>query len=313
MQYIADFKEGQKIVEHYLCKQKTVLKTRGGKSYYSLVLQDRTGTVDAKVWDLNDGIKNFEAHDYIKIEAMVVTFQNDYQLNIKKIRKSEEGEYDPKEYIPVSSKDINEMYNDLTKYIDGIQNKHIKKVLQEIFINDEEFVKAFRFHSAAKSIHHGYMGGLLEHTLSVVEICDFLSERYHYVDKDLVIAGAMLHDIGKVYELSPLPVNDYTDEGQLLGHIYIGLEYISDKIRKIEGFPRKVEVFLKHMVLAHHGELEYGSPKVPQTIEAMIIHSADNIDAKIKCVEETLLEDNTDGLWTPYHRMLQRNICRTSL
>ncbi|WP_105615517.1 3'-5' exoribonuclease YhaM family protein [Vallitalea okinawensis] len=313
MQYIADFKEGDRVVEHFLCKQKSVLKTRGGKSYYSLVLQDKTGTVDAKVWDLSDQIHDFDTHDYIKIDAMVVTFQNDYQLNVKKIRRSTEGEYDPKDYIPVSNKDIDEMYESLKKYVHSVKNKFIKNLLVGIFIDDEAFIKKFKFHSAAKNIHHGYMGGLLEHTLSVVEICEFLSGRYYFVERDLLIAGAMLHDIGKVHELSPLPLNEYTDEGQLTGHIIIGLEYIIEKMSEIKDFPKEIATLIKHMVLSHHGELEYGSPKVPQTIEAMIIHCADNMDAKVKCFEETIMEDTTEGMWTNYHRMLQRNIRRTNI
>lgn len=312
MLYIADFREGERIVEVYLCKQKSVLKTRGGKTYYSLKLQDKTGTVDAKVWDLNDGIHAFEAHDYIKIDATVVTFQNEYQLNVKKIRKSNEGEYDPKDYIPVSERNIDEMFQALLKYISSVGDPHIKQLLESFFIKDVDFAKKFKFHSAAKNVHHSYMGGLLEHTLSVVEICDFLSAKYRYVNRDLLIVGAMLHDIGKTEELSPLPLNDYTDEGQLTGHIMIGYERTVEKIAKIDGFPAETARLIKHIILSHHGELEYGSPKVPQTIEAMIVHSADNMDAKVKCFEETITSDESEGNWTNYHRLLQRMIRRPS-
>lgn len=312
MLYIADFREGERIVETYLCKQKSILKTRGGKSYYSLKLQDKTGTVDAKVWDLNDGIHAFEAHDYIRIDATVVTFQNECQLNVKKIRRCNEGEYDPKDYIPVSERNIDEMFTELIKYVDSVKDKHIKKLLESFFKEDKEFIKKFKFHSAAKNVHHGYMGGLLEHTLSVVEICNFLAPKYRHVNRDLLMVGAMLHDIGKVEELSPLPLNDYTDEGQLTGHIIIGLEKTITKMCKLDGFPEETSRLIKHIILSHHGELEYGSPKVPQTIEAMIVHCADNMDAKIKCFEETITNDDTEGNWTSYHRLLQRMIRRPS-
>lgn len=313
MRYLSDIKEGEHLVDHYLCKQKQTLKTRGGKSYYSLRLQDKTGTIDAKVWDLNDSIREFDELEYIKIDALVISYQNEYQLNVKKIRRSDEGEYDPADYIPMTDKNIDVMYETLISYINRIENKYIKQLMDSFFVEDDEFAKNFRFHTAAKNIHHSYMGGLLEHTVSVLEICDFLSERYTEVNKDLVYAGAILHDIGKVHELSRLPVNDYTDEGQLVGHIMIGYEMIYDKMKAIEGFPNNIANFIKHCVLSHHGELEYGSPKVPQIIEAMIIHCADNTDAKIKCIEETINNDQTEGDWTGYHRMLQRSLRKTRI
>lgn len=308
MRYISEIREGENVVEHFLCKSKQTLKSRAGKSYLSLKLQDKTGTVDAKVWELNNDIKAFEENEFIKIDGTAIVYQNDIQLNVKRIRRSLEGEYDPMDYIPSTEKNIEEMTKELLGYINTIKNTFIKKLLEEIFINNSIISKKLKYHSAAKNIHHGYMGGLVEHTLSVTQICDFMAPRYKYVDRDILIATAMLHDIGKIYELSDFPENDYTDDGQLLGHIIIGTELITESARKIQDFPKKLESLLKHSILSHHGEYEYGSPQLPKTIEAFILHCADNMDAKVKVIEEMIDTDNTAGSWVGYQKMLQRNI-----
>lgn len=308
MRYIKDLREGENVVEHYLCKTRQALKSRAGKSYLSLKLQDKTGTVDAKVWDMNNDIKSFEENDFIKIDANAIIYQNDIQLNVKKIRRSMDGEYDPMDYIPCSEKNIDAMYQELLGYIGTIKSPYIKKLLEIIFLKHPVVSKRFKTHSAAKNIHHGYMGGLVEHTLSVTQICDFAAPRYKFVNRDILIASAMLHDVGKVLELSEFPINDYTDDGQLLGHLIIGAEMIKDAAADIEGFPKQLESLLKHCMLSHHGEYEYGSPKLPKTIEAFILHCADNMDAKTKVIEEMLENDSTQGSWAGYQKMLQRNI-----
>ena len=311
MRYIIDLREGDNVMEHYLCKQKQILKSRAGKSYLSLKLQDKTGIIDAKVWDLNDSIHEFSEYDFIKIDGTVLIYQNEYQLNIRRIRKSIEGEYDPKDYIPSTNKDIDQLYQSLLDYIPTIKNTYIKKLIQSFFVEDLEFIKEFKNHSAAKNIHHSYMGGLLEHTLSVVEICDFLSTHYEGVSRDLLLATAMFHDIGKLHELSRFPTNDYTDDGQLIGHVIIGMEMVSRKIDTIEGFPPTLANLIKHSLLAHHGELEYGSPKRPKTIEAFILHCADNTDAKIKMFEEMLSTVPQEDSWLGYQKIFGRNLRRT--
>ncbi len=308
MRYINELREGQSVIEHYLCKSRQSLKSRAGKTYLSLKLQDKTGTVDAKVWEMTNDIKAFEENEFIKIDATVVTYQNDIQLNVKRIRRSLEGEYDPADYIPCTEKNIEEMYQKLMSYIKTIQNPYIKKLLEEIFYHNDTVSKHLKTHSAAKSIHHSYMGGLLEHTLSVTEICDFVAPRYQFVNRDILIASAMLHDIGKIIELSEFPENDYTDEGQLLGHLMIGAELIKETASHIEGFPKQIENLLKHCMISHHGEYEYGSPKLPKTIEAFILHSADNLDAKTKVIEEMIQNNTNQGSWVGYQKMLQRNI-----
>lgn len=309
MRFLNEIRESETVVEHYLCKSKQTLKSRAGKSYLSLKLQDKTGVIDAKVWELTNDIQSFEENDFIKVEALVLTYQNDLQMNIKKIRKSNEGEYHPMDYIPSSGKNIDEMYDKFIGYIDVVEDVYLKALLKGIFIDNKTIAGNIKIHSAAKSVHHNYLGGLLEHSLSVTETCEFLSTRYKHVDKDILLTSAMLHDVGKVMELSTFPVNDYTDEGQLLGHIYMAAELISKTASGIDNFPKVLENLVKHNILSHHGELEFGSPTVPKTIESFIIHYADNLDAKIKIIEDMLdTGENTFGSWVGYNKLLQRQI-----
>ena len=311
MRYLNELREGENIIGHYLCKSRQTLKSRNGKNYLSLKLQDKTGMADAKVWTLNNDIKSFEENDFIKIDGTVTIFNNEIQLNIKRIRRSEEGEYDPMDYIPCTEKNIDEMYDRLMGYLKTIKDPYLKKLVEEIYFGDKDIAKGFKLHSAAKNIHHSYMGGLVEHTLSVVEICDFMAGRYKYVNRDILIASAMIHDVGKVKELSDFPVNDYTDDGELLGHLMIGVDLINDAAAKIEGFPARLKSLMKHCMIAHHGEYEYGSPKLPKTMEAFILHCADNMDAKTKVIEEALDAGNTQNNWVGYHKMLQRNLSKS--
>jgi len=308
MRYIEDLKDGENIVEHYLCKEKRLLKSRAGKSYLSLKLQDKTGIIDAKVWEMNNSIQSFEENDFIKIDGLIITYQNELQINIKKIRKSKEGEYNAMNYIPCTDKDISTLYGQLLEYINTLSNPYIKKLLENIFIKNTLISEKFKNHSAAKTMHHNYMGGLLEHTLSVVQICDFMSTRYKHINRDILVSTAMLHDIGKLIELSEFPINDYTDDGQLLGHIVIGVELITNEAAKIDGFPDKLKTLMKHSIASHHGEYEYGSPKRPKTIEAFILHCADNMDAKTKMYEDMISKNNTSSNWVGYNKMLNRNI-----
>ena len=213
--------------------------------------------------------------DYVYIDADVTMFQNSNQLNVKRVRKAEESEYIPGDYLPVSSKNIGEMYEELTGFIKSIRTPYYRKLAESFFVEDKAFAKAFQFHSAAKSVHHGFVGGLLEHTLSVVKLCDYYAGYYPLINRDLLLTAAMFHDLGKTKELSVFPENDYTDDGQLLGHIIIGTEMVSERIRTIPDFPVKAATELKHCILAHHGELEYGSPKKPALLEALALNFAE--------------------------------------
>lgn len=310
MRYLKDLREGEMIAERYLCKIKQTLQTKMGKSYYSLVLQDKSGTFDGKVWDLNAGIEHFEAMDYIRIEGQVVSFQGALQLNIRRIRRLSEGEYDPAEYMPATKKDVAKLYTELLADIAEVKDPFLHALLESFFVQDKEFVKKFKAHSAAKNVHHGFMGGLLEHTVGVTRLCGYLADNYPVLDKDLLLTAAMFHDIGKLSELSAFPENDYTDEGQLLGHIYIGAEMVGAHAAQISGFPAKRKSELLHCILAHHGELEYGSPKKPAIIEALALSLADNLDAKLETMTE-LLEGTEETGWLGFQRLFESNVRKT--
>ena len=298
--------------EVYLCKDKRELKTKAGKNYYSMILQDKTGTIDAKIWDLNPGIEHFEAMDFIRVDGNVTTFQGALQLNVRRARRAQEGEYIPQDYMPCSRYDVETMYKELLDLINSIQEPHLRALLEYFFVQDKEFIKSFKAHSAAKSVHHGFVGGLLEHTLSVTKLCDFFCVRYPILNRDLLLTAAICHDIGKTRELSLFPANDYTDEGQLIGHIVTGTETVGEVIRQIPGFPVLLANELKHCILAHHGELEYGSPKKPALAEAMALNLADNTDARMETMTELLEGAQPQQEWLGFNRLLDTNIRKTS-
>ena len=313
MKYIDSLREGMRISEVYLCKSKQIAVTKTGKEYGRLMLQDKTGIVDAKIWNLNSpGVGTFEALDYVRIDGDVSVFMGANQLNVERIRKADEGEYLPENYLPVSDKNLEKMYKNLRILISSIKNSHLKRLTESYFVEDQAFIKAFKFHSAAKSVHHGFVGGLLEHTLSVAKMCDYFAAAYPMLNRDLLLTAAIFHDIGKLRELSPFPENDYTDDGQLLGHIIIGTEMIADRIRTIPGFPERLAAELKHCILAHHGELEYGSPKKPAILEALALNFADNADAKMETMIEALRGGGNNMGWLGYSRLLETNIRRTT-
>lgn len=313
MKYIKEYREGDRVSDVYLCKHKQSAVTKNGKQYENVILQDKTGTIDAKIWDPNNaGIDEFDALDYIGVYGDVTSFNGALQVNIKRVRKCQEGEYNPADYLPMSPYDIEEMYRELLYYVDGIENQYLKTLLELFFVKDEAFVKAFKRSSAAKTVHHGFVGGLLQHTLSVAKLCAFYCERYERLNKDLLIAAALCHDIGKIKELSFFPENDYTDEGQFLGHIVMGTEMVGEKIRQIPNFPSIIESELKHCILAHHGEYEFGSPKKPAIMEAVALNFADNTDAKMQTFTE-MLEGNTNTGWLGFNRLFDSNVKGTIL
>ena len=315
MRYIETLREGERIQETYLCIQRTTPMTKKGKEYENVILQDKTGSLDAKIWDPHSmGIDEFDALDYVEVNGDVTVFNGQTQLSIKRARKISETDVDPTNYLPCTNKNIDEMMMELTKFIAGVNNPYYKQVLTKLFIDNTEFAEAFKKHSAAKSVHHGFIGGLLEHTLSVAKMCDFFAKQYPILNRDLLMTSAICHDIGKVYELSDFPMNDYTDAGQLLGHIVMGSEMLGKIMDSIPDFPTKLKNELKHCILAHHGELEYGSPKKPALIEAMALNLADNADAKIETMTE-LLNSNSSASsdqWLGYNRLLETNVRKTS-
>ncbi|MCR5774786.1 MAG: HD domain-containing protein [Lachnospiraceae bacterium] len=313
MKYLNELVEGDRISAVYLCKKMAMLTTKNGKDYMSLTLMDKTATADAKIWEPNsEGIGDFDELDYIYITGEVTVFNGAIQINIRRLRRAGEEEYIPADYLPMSPYDNDGMYNQLKNVIDTIKNRYLNSLLKSFFIEDEAFIEAFRSSSAAKTVHHGFVGGLMQHTLGVTRLCKFYTKAYPALDHDLLISAALLHDIGKVKELSQFPENDYTDDGQLLGHIYMGAEMIAVKAEQIEGFPPKLLSELQHCILAHHGELEFGSPKTPELIEALALHYADNTDAKLETFTEAVKGKEQDK-WLGMNRPLGGNIRKTSV
>ena len=311
MRYIETLHEGETIRNTYLCKGKRSAETRNGKPYDNLILQDKTGTLDGKIWDPNsNGIADYSEKDFIEVYGEIISYNGNLQMNIKQLRVADEGEYDPADYMPTSEKSVDGMYEELMRYGKQVKNPYLQQVIRYYFVNDEAFIKTFVGHSAAKTVHHGFAGGLLEHTLSVVKMCEYMVSAYPILNKDLLYAAAICHDIGKTKELSPFPTNDYTDDGQLLGHIVIGVEMISDAVRSIPGFPEQLASELKHCIVAHHGELEYGSPKKPALAEALALNFADATDAKMQTLTE-LFKDKKNNDWLGYNRLFESNLRKT--
>ena len=218
MRYIETLHEGETIRNTYLCKGKRSAETRNGKPYDNLILQDKTGTLDGKIWDPNsNGIADYSEKDFIEVYGEIISYNGNLQMNIKQLRVADEGEYDPADYMPTSEKSVDGMYEELMRYGKQVKNPYLQQVIRYYFVNDEQFIKSFKAHSAAKSVHHGFVGGLLEHTVSVTRNCNYFAQNYPFLNRDLLITAAIFHDIGKLKELSSFPANDYTDAGQLLG------------------------------------------------------------------------------------------------
>jgi 3'-5' exoribonuclease len=313
MKFIKDYSDGDRVFDIYLCKHRTSAVTKNGKPYETVILQDKTGTIDGKIWDPNNaGIGEFDTLDYIEVYGEVTSFQSTLQVNVKRIRKCQPGEYNPGDYLPVSKFNIEEMYSELLSYISSVENTWLKQLLEEFFVKDEAFIKVFKQSSAAKTVHHGFVGGLLQHTLSVTRLCEYYSKAYPLLKKDLLITAAICHDIGKTKEISLFPENDYTDDGQFLGHIVMGVEMVGEKIREIAGFPPVLANELKHCILAHHGEYEFGSPKKPAIMEAVALNFADNTDAKLQTFTE-ILENTTETGWFGFNRLFDSNLKGTRM
>lgn len=313
MKYLKDYRDGDRVHDVYLCKYRQAAVTKNGKTYWNVILQDKSGTMDAKVWDPNSmGIEEFEPMDYIEVGGDISSFQSSLQISVKRVRVCSEGEYNPADYLPVSEKNIDGMYQEVLDMIQRTKNPFLKELLEAFFVKDTDFIKKFKNSSAAKTVHHGYVGGLLEHTLSVAQMCEFYCKQYPMLKRDLLITAALCHDMGKIREISPFPLNDYTDDGNLLGHIVMGVEMVGEKIREIPGFPSVLAGEVKHCILSHHGELEFGSPKKPALMEAVALSFADNTDAKMETFKELL--QNTDSTdWLGFNRLLDSNVRMTRM
>ncbi len=306
--YVKDIKEGEQVRDLFLVSGKALLTSNAGKPYLSLQLRDRTGAIEARVWDRAEEIaRRFERDDVVEASGGAITYQGRVQLKVHDVRRAE-GEKELSEYLPVTRKGIEPLWKTLTGFIAGVTDTDLNRLLSAVFLGPPEPDVARRFRKApgGKTMHHDYIGGLLEHTVSVVGICRFLSSHYEGVDADLLTAGALLHDVGKVHELSYEGAFDYTDEGRLLGHLYMGAEYVDRVCASLPGFPPEKTMLVKHMILSHHGELEYGSPKRPKILEAVLLHFIENMDAKVTAFNDAIGDLPEGARWTDYQRMFER-------
>jgi len=308
--FAKDIKEGEQVRELFLVAGKAQLTSNTGKAYLSVQLRDRTGTIEARVWDRAEEIgKRFQRDDIVEVSGSAISYQGRIQLKVHDVRK-DEGPKELSDYLPVSRKGIDVLWGLLRGYVADVKDPDYKRLLSAVFLDPDAAKMAERFCRApgGKTMHHDYVGGLLEHTVSVVGVCRFLSSHYERVDADLLMTGALLHDLGKVNELSYEGAFDYTDEGRLLGHLYIGAEFVDKICGSLSGFPPEKAMLIKHMILSHHGELEYGSPKRPKTIEAVLLHFAENMDAKVTAFNDAIDELPEGARWTDYQRMFERHL-----
>ena len=307
--YVKDIKTGDKVNEVFLAAEKNLAYSQKGAPYLNLRLRDRTGDVDGKIWEnALTWEKAFKKGDLIRIQARALSFKNAIQLSIIELRKVEDGEVELADYFPMARGDLAQMYSGVLGYVEQVKTPCLAALLRSFF-EDETLTSLFRRAPAAKGFHHVYIGGLLEHTLSVVRLLDLAAVHYQGINRDLLIAGGILHDIGKIYEFSYERIVEYSDPGRLIGHIVMGVEMVDRKIATIPDFPEQMAMELRHLILSHHGILEYGSPKRPKTLEALIVHFMDDLDAKVNAFQETIRDArDEESDWTPYHRLFDRFI-----
>ncbi len=305
--YLKDIKQGEKISSSFLVAEKNMAFSLKGAPYLTVKLKDKTGDLDGKVWDnAVEFDQQFKKGDIIAIEGRANTYKNSIQISIISIKKCNWEEVEPTDYLPGAKGDVIAMYDELLAYVETVQNKPLQELLFGFF-KEEKTADLFKRAPAAKGFHHIYLGGLLEHTLSVVRLLTKIAEHYQYLDRDMLIAGGILHDIGKIYEFSYDQLIEYSDEGRLIGHIVMGVEMINKKIAAIPDFPVQLALELRHVILSHHGEFEYGSPKRPKTMEALVVHYMDDLDAKLNAFQSfTADSNNTDSDWSNYNRFFER-------
>lgn len=309
--YVSDLKPNQLITTTFLVHLKDVRQKKSGEPYLSLLLGDRTGEVDAKMWDnVAEVMETFARDDFVKVKGLMQVFQNRLQLTIHKMSRVLDSDIDFGDYFPVSERDPAEMFAELQGIVAGLGNPHLRLLLQS-FLEDESLARMYRTAPAAKHVHHAYLGGLIEHVLALCNLARAAAAQYKYVDVDLLLTGVILHDIGKVAELAYERTFGYTSEGQLLGHIVIGLRILHDKLQRFPDFPPKLRTLVEHMLISHHGELEFGSPKVPLFPEALLLHHLDNMDSKMECMRALTAKDrHIEGCWTSYNAPLDRSVLK---
>jgi 3'-5' exoribonuclease len=298
--------ENKVITSSFVVIAKQIKPKKNGDPYLALTLGDRTGQIEAKMWDnVEDSLDAFEQEDFIKVKGLLNRYKNRFQLTIHKLRKLGESEIDFSDYLRKTNKDIGELWQTLAGFVASFQNPHLK-ALVEAFLSDPEIAEAYRNAPAAKALHHAYIGGLLDHVVSLVRSCDLMSRNYP-IDRDLLLTGAILHDIGKIFELNYHRTFSYTTRGQLLGHIIIELEMLHAKLAQLPGFPEELKLLLEHLLISHHGQYEFGSPKLPMFPEALMLHYLDDLDSKMEAMRAHFeREAGLDGAWSGYNPSLGR-------
>lgn len=305
--YVSEVEPNQVITTSFLVHSKEIRQKKSGEYYLSLLLGDRTGELDAKMWDnVAEVMDDFNRDDFVKVKGLIQIFHNRPQLTIHKMRRMDDREIEFGDYFPSSKRDSEEMWKELRGVVAEMRNAHLRGLL-EAMLDDPEIAVRYRRAPAAKSIHHAWLGGLIEHVLSLCAMARMAASHYPFVDYDLLIAGVVLHDIGKIYELNYERGFSYSDEGQLLGHIHIALRMVAEKLRGLPDFPPPLRSLVEHMILSHHGQLEFGSPKQPQFPEALLLHYLDDMDSKMECMRELIESDRqVEGCFTTFHNALGR-------
>ena len=299
--------ENKIVTSSFVVASKQVKAKKNGEPYLALTLADRTGQIEAKMWDnVEEFILAFEQDDFLKIKGLVNKYKNRFQLTIHKLRRMEESEIDFTDYLPKTTKDIGELWRTLTEFVATFQNPHLKSLV-ELFMADPEIAERYRNAPAAKTLHHAYIGGLLDHVVSLFRSCDLMCRNYPQVNRDLLLTGAFLHDIGKIHELTYNRAFSYTTRGQLLGHMIIELEMLQAKLAKLPDFPPELKTLLEHMIISHHGQYDFGSPKLPMFPEALLLHYLDDLDSKMEAMRAHFArEAELEGPWSSYNASLGR-------
>ncbi len=305
--FVAEIKDRDQVDSIFLVKEKITAMAKNGKPYLTLRLMDKSGEVDAKIWDNIDKISLlFQKDDFLAVKSKASVYLGKMQLVISELCRVPEETVSLADFLPETDRNIKEMEEELFSLVASLSDSNLKKLL-ESFFNDPELFSLYRVAPAAKGMHHVCLGGLLEHSLAVARLADQIVPLYSGLNRDLLIAGALLHDVGKVREMTYMRSFDYTDEGKLIGHITIGVEMLQEKIVNIAGFPLELSMLLKHMILSHHGQYEYGSPKRPKTVEATILNYLDDLDSKINGIRTHIRKETAnDSRWTSYHRLYDR-------
>ena len=305
--------ENKVITSSFVVTSKQVKPKKTGEPYLALTLGDRTGQIEAKMWDnVEDAIDSFEQDDFLKVKGLLNKYKNRFQITIHKLRKLGEAEVDFSDYLPKTTKDIGELWQTLAGFVATFQNPYLK-ALVEAFMSDPEIAEAFRNAPAAKTLHHAYIGGLLDHVVSLFQSCDLVCRNYPQVNRDLLLTGAFLHDIGKIHELTYNRSFSYSTRGQLLGHMIIELEMLQTKLAQVPGFPEELKTLVEHLIISHHGEYEFGSPKLPMFPEAVMLHYLDDLDSKMESMRAHFeREAGTESAWTGYNASLGRPLLNTA-